>query len=95
MSDFFIGWTYGIDEARKEELAQKEWCGDVYVVSNGVRYDVEFISIDRLALDAGTAIRDIGYYATGKDTFVIDNFSYDEIIRVLEGLGVKGYFDGK
>ncbi|MFD1982732.1 hypothetical protein ACFSOZ_08590 [Mesorhizobium newzealandense] len=75
------------------ELLQKEWCGDAYVVCKGRIYRFEFISKNRLEQEASAAILEFGYYEIDKDTFVIDDFSYDEIIKTLAKLEASGYFD--
>ena len=95
MSSFEIRWDHGIDDVRKAELLQKEWCGDAYVVSNGRTYRFEFISKHRLMQEASDSIPRMGYHHVDKDTFVIDNFCYEEILETLERLRSTGYFDGK
>lgn len=95
MSNFAIHWEYGIDDVRKFELRQKEWCSDVYVVSNERIYRFEFISKQRLMQEASDSISRAGYHHVDRDTFVLGDFSYEEIVRTLESLRSTGYFDRK
>lgn len=93
MSSFEIRWEYGIDDTRKEELRQKEWCGDAFVVSNDRVYRFEFISKRRLVQEASSSLSSMGYHHVDQDTLVIDNFCYEEIVATLERLRSTGYFD--
>lgn len=93
MTSFEIRWEYGIDDTRKEEILQKEWCRDAYVVSNDRIYRFEFISKRRLMQEASSSISSTGYYHVDQDTLVIDNFCYEEVVATIEQLRSTGYFD--
>lgn len=88
-----VRFEHGMDEERKRELAEKEWCDDVSVVYGGRLFNFEFISFLRLSqeFDGFKAIDRV--YLLGDNTIILDEVSYESIIIAIEKMKSYGYFD--
>ncbi|HTV69070.1 MAG TPA: hypothetical protein VMF90_11090 [Rhizobiaceae bacterium] len=77
---------YEIDDKRKNELLDKEWCSDIYAVLDGKKIEFEFISLRRLIQEAEEQIGRHGYYSIGENTFVISDFGYEKIVDTIANI---------
>lgn len=87
--DIQIGSKYGIDENRKTEIEEKEWCGDIYAVIGGEKFEFEFISMRRLCQEIEFNMSNSGYSIVDSNT-VLPQISYDMIVKAIEKMAEEG-----
>ncbi len=85
-----IRFLHGIDERRKFEIAQKEWCDDLVVRISEKEYRFYVISRTRLMQEMDDALRLGNPYLINEKVVVLEDVTYDNILVGIEKLITDG-----